>query len=111
LLLLYSIHVEIEKDPIKATFEEFISWGEMLLSDFDDIDRYLVDHKLLFRNLADIKEIENWSFDSTSLSEGQKRFMEFWDTLPIYYERFEEELNKRKQTTSAKAYRRLAHAI
>lgn len=111
LLLLYSIHVEIEKDPIKATFEEFISWGEMLLSDFDDIDRYLVDHKLLFRNLADIKEIENWSFDSTSLSEGQKRFMEFWDTLPIYYERFEEELKKRKQSTSAKAYRKLAQSI
>ena len=30
----------------------------MLLNDFDDIDKYLVDAQLLFRNVLDIKNID-----------------------------------------------------
>ena len=39
-------------------FDSFIFWGDMILSDFDDIDRSLVNADELFKNLRDIKEIQ-----------------------------------------------------
>ena len=53
-------------------FDEFFTWGTILLSDFNEIDRYLLDADQVFRNLADIKEIENWSFGEQELTESQK---------------------------------------
>ncbi|MCM1067314.1 MAG: PD-(D/E)XK nuclease family protein [Muribaculaceae bacterium] len=39
-------------------FDSFIFWGDMMLSDFDDIDRSMVNADELFRNLRDVKEIQ-----------------------------------------------------
>ena len=52
---LYKIYVE--HHPAE-TFDKFYFWGEMLLSDFDLIDKYLIDADMLFRNLCDLKELE-----------------------------------------------------
>ncbi|MDP2338163.1 MAG: PD-(D/E)XK nuclease family protein [Bacteroidota bacterium] len=59
--------------------DEFFFWGEILLSDFDDIDKYLLNADDLFTNISDLKELEN-QFDY--LSEEQKRAIdEFWGNL------------------------------
>ena len=42
----------------EETFDEFLFWGEMLLNDFDDVDKYLVDARQLFSNIQDLKEID-----------------------------------------------------
>lgn len=39
-------------------FDSFIFWGDMILNDFDDIDRSFADAAALFRNLRDVKEIQ-----------------------------------------------------
>ena len=49
--------------------DEFFFWGEILLADFDDIDKYLLNADDLFRNISDLKELEN-QFDY--LTEEQK---------------------------------------
>ena len=36
-------------------FDSFIFWGDMILNDFDDIDRSLADASQLFKNLRDIR--------------------------------------------------------
>ncbi len=41
------------------SFELFMPFGEMLLSDFDDIEKYNVEAKQLFSNIQDLKEIDN----------------------------------------------------
>ena len=60
------------------TFDKFYFWGEMLLADFDTIDKYLVDAGQLFRNLSDIKEIEA---DISYLTPRQLQILKFWSTL------------------------------
>jgi CRISPR/Cas system-associated exonuclease Cas4 (RecB family) len=47
-----------EQAPKKETIDNFYFWGEMLLNDFDDVDKYLVDPKALFTNLADLHDID-----------------------------------------------------
>ncbi len=42
----------------KESFDKFYFWGDMLLSDFDAVDNYMVDASRLFVNVTDIKEIE-----------------------------------------------------
>ena len=118
LIKLYEIH---QKEVFKSTsetmnyndesFDEFIKWGDILLSDFNEIDRYLLDAKQVFKNLTDIKEIENWSFGEENLTEAQIRFMEFWDRLPGYYFALNDVLSKNSTCYSGKSFKYLANNI
>jgi len=111
LLKLFEIQLEQAKTPEDRSFEEFLNWGNILLSDFNEIDRYLLDAKQVFRNLADIKEIENWSFGESELTPSQKRFMEFWDRLPDYYYALNKKLDADGQCYMGSAYKALAEDI
>ncbi len=61
------------------SFEHFLPWGEMLLSDFDDVQKYSVDAQQLFRNIADLKEIDEQFADFTTQQREQLR--QFWEKL------------------------------
>lgn len=119
LIQLYYIHEKSEfkqstpdKESVNITFDEFLKWGSILLSDFNEIDRYLLDAKQVFRNLADIKEIEQWSFnDETKLTETQKKFMEFWDRLPGYYYELNKVLSKEGSCYAGKSFKFLTENI
>ena len=82
-LLLISILYEVFKKHTNTaeSFDEFYFWGEILLADFNDIDRYLVNAKDLFRNIADIKEID---YLSDYLTPEQKTALEhFWRSIAV----------------------------
>jgi CRISPR/Cas system-associated exonuclease Cas4 (RecB family) len=53
---LYKIYRKLGKTA--ESFDDFYFWGDILLNDFDDVDKYLVDASLLFRNVQDIKKID-----------------------------------------------------
>jgi ATP-dependent helicase/nuclease subunit B len=111
---LFELYRVFQQDPIEyeiTTFDAFISWGQLLLSDFDEIDRYLVAPDQLFKNLKDVREIENWSFNSEELSLGQQKFMAFWDKLGPYYHAFSKILVEKEATTKGKIYRKVAENI
>lgn len=102
------------KDPVAyedPTFDSFLKWGQLLLSDFEEIDRYLVDPKQLFKNLKDVRELENWSFNQENLSQAQLRFIAFWEKLGPYYHALEASLKETKHTTKGKVYRTVAENI
>lgn len=108
LFKLYKIHEEKAKTDNDG-FDAFLKWGKTLLSDFDEIDRYLIEAEDLFMNLRDIKDIEQWSFNSKDeLTEGQKKFMQFWDSLPGYYYAFKELLEKEGAITAGGAFKKVA---
>jgi len=111
LIELFEIQLESATTEEDRSFDEFMSWGNTLLADFNEIDRYLLDAKQIFRNLADIKEIENWSFGDAELTASQKRFMEFWDRLPGFYFELDKRLTNKGQCYMGRAYKHLAHNI
>lgn len=102
---LYRIYSEYHDEP----FDRFYFWGDMLLTDFDTVDKYLIDASMLFRNIEDIKEIEAdisyltpsqlriiafWTSlgEEADLSEEKRRFLAIWRTLGPIYRRFRERL-------------------
>jgi hypothetical protein len=58
LFRLFEIYDKLSKRRERETFDQFVFWGDMLLSDFNDVDKYLVDADSLFSNVRDLKEIE-----------------------------------------------------
>lgn len=53
---LYKIYIRIRKTG--ESFDDFYFWGDMLLNDFDDIDKYLADASKVFRNINDLRKID-----------------------------------------------------
>lgn len=77
LFTLYDLYVD--RSGSTETFDEFLYWGEMLLGDFDDIDKYMINARMLFTNVTDLREIEN---DFAFLSEKQiAAIRTFWSSF------------------------------
>jgi CRISPR/Cas system-associated exonuclease Cas4 (RecB family) len=70
---LYKIYRGLNKSA--ESFDEFYFWGDMLLNDFDDIDKYMADASVLFRNVQDFKNID-YQFSDIELEQAEiiKRF-------------------------------------
>ena len=56
LFILYEAYENLMENP--EPVDEFYFWGEMMIRDFDELDKYLVDADMLFRNIVDLKELE-----------------------------------------------------
>lgn len=69
LFLLFSEYRKIVGEE-NARFDKFRTWGEMVLSDFNDVDMYEADARSLFRNLANLREIK-----SNFLTDEQKEVL------------------------------------
>ena len=107
LLSLYEISKNVSNIP-NTNFEEFLSWGKIILNDFNEIDRYLLDPRTVFKNLASIKELESWQIDDEDYSESQKKFLGFWDVLPEIYDLFHDALKLKGQLNPGRAYKLFA---
>ena len=59
--------------PKAERLDEFIFWGEVILADFDDVDKFLVDAEDLFTDVADFKGLQD---DYSHLSEVQRKAVE-----------------------------------
>ena len=109
---LYSIHIELEGEERKyKTFDEFISFGDLMLGDFSQVDQYCVDAAQLFGNLHNLKAIGEWDIEGTELTEFQQRYLHFYRTLFEYYRRLHERLLSRGEACSGMAYRHVAENI
>lgn len=108
LFKLYGIY--LEHSGSSETFDEFLYWGEMLLNDFDDIDKYMADARMLFTNVTDLREIENdfsflspeqiaairtfWSsFYPKGDTPNQEEFLAVWQILYALYADLREALS------------------
>ncbi len=89
-------------------FESFAKWGQLILQDFNEIDRYLADPEQLYENLKDIKEIENWSLGAEQLTEHQKDYLQFMSSLGAIYKHLRNFLLSRDLAWQGLAYREAA---
>lgn len=89
---LYESYKEVNKKA--EEFEVFNRWSSTILGDFNEIDNYMLPAKEVYKNLKDIKEIDNWSFLTDDLSEMQMDFSNFWNILGTLYTHFDDNLTR-----------------
>lgn len=126
LTTLYSEYIKLT--PVPDTFDDFIYWAEILLGDFDDIDKYMVDAKKVFANIKDLKEIESdYSFLSENQitavrsfwqnflpvgdSEKKQKFRSIWELMFPLYENLRNSLLNRKIGYDGMIYREVADSV
>jgi len=93
---LYKVYKSIEKEKAQP-FSEFISWGNMLLGDFDEIDQYLADGEKVFQYLDEIKALKHWNPDGKPLTPFEQNYLRFYNSLAPCYKIFRDELLKNKE--------------
>ena len=137
LFTLYNEYSKLSKDI--TDFDRFIFWGEMLINDFNDVDRYLVDPDQLFINVKRLKEIQSNYFTPEQIevirrywgefpagynpdefwrhlgvdreSEEGNKFMKLWEVLQPLYHNFHDVLASKNLASPGGFYRRAAETM
>ena len=104
LFKLYATYKELTKESEQEAFEIFSKWAQILLQDFNEIDRYLIPQEHIFDYLNAIKEINHWSLE-TEQTDLIKNHLKFWKRLKEYYLTFTESLLNTKQGYQGLIYR------
>ena len=124
--MLFSIYELYQQLSHSAeSFDKFAFWGEMLLNDFDDVDKYLVDAKQLFTNIKELKEIDEkflyltpeqlaairrfWvHFMEGGDNEKKRNFAAVWEILFPLYSAFKEKLASQGLAYEGMIFREIA---
>ncbi|MAX69140.1 MAG: hypothetical protein CMP60_05545 [Flavobacteriales bacterium] len=116
-LQFYLYQSYLESPPSHTdTFEKFMSWSSMLLHDFNEVDRSLVDAESVFANLKEVKELENWtlenwSFNSENLTDSQEKYVSFYNQFYNWYVSFNKILSDKNLAYQGMAYKKAALEI
>ena len=121
LLELYDCYASL--NPKAETLDEFIFWGDVILGDFDDVDKYLADPKQIFTNIADFKRmqdtfeylsdrqrkaLESFAGHFADTSSIKENFLQIWNIMLPLYESFTSRLEDKGIAYEGMLYRRLA---
>ncbi len=123
---LYSAFKRVTQSP--ESFDDFYFYLEILLADFDDIDKNLVEPADIFQNLAKIKNIESsfnyltdkqieiirrfWNtFLPVNISEDQKNFLSLWESMYKIYTTFNDALRNKNLAYEGMAYKEVIKKI
>lgn len=108
----------------REKLDEFYAWGEILLRDFEEVDKYMVNAQQLYNNLKDIKDIESAiglpeevqvsvqkflkAINRENYTRIQKSFLDLWEVLYPVYLAFREKLSQMERYYQGMAYRNVA---
>ena len=125
-------------NPKAESLDEFIFWGDVILADFNDVDKYLVDPKQLFANVADFKALQDtFEYLTDTQREAIKgflshfndqsgkltvdlgtddpdvkgRFLQIWNILYPLYVNYNKSLTDKGMAYEGMVYRSLAERL
>ena len=125
-------------NPRHESLDDFIFWGDVILGDFNDIDKYLIDPEQLFTNVSDYRQIQDtFSYLTDTQREAiesflsnfsdkngrltvdldsdnpavKERFLLIWNILLPLYKEFNKLLSSKGAAYEGMAYRALADRL
>ncbi|MCW5911573.1 MAG: PD-(D/E)XK nuclease family protein [Cyclobacteriaceae bacterium] len=123
---LHSIYSEVIGSH-RESFDQFYFWGEMLLRDFNEIDKYLVNAEQLFRDLRNQKELDSsfdylteaqkkflldfWNEFNENITDNKKQFIDMWSKLFALYKTYRQHLQQQQLAYEGMVHREVAENI
>jgi CRISPR/Cas system-associated exonuclease Cas4 (RecB family) len=123
----YQQTIQGEATETAEPFDQFYFWGEMLLRDFDEADKYMVNVEHLFKDLSHQKELDSnfdylteeqrnflkgfWSTFEESETANKRRFLYIWRKLPEVYTAFRSSLLSKNQGYDGMVHRLVAEDL
>ncbi len=127
LTLIFELYEVYREYAEEVTFDKFYPWGELILRDFDEIDKNLAEADYLFRILREHKKVEAdfelsvsdidefyrfWnSFSDKDVTGLQNEFIKTWEILGKVYHMFRNSLQEKNICYEGMAYRKLFEAV
>ena len=109
---------------IDETLDHFYGWGQLLLSDFDDLDKNMAPADKVLANLRDIHELDDTSyltpeqremikrffsnFSDEHNTELKERFLRLWSHIGEIYHQFNAQLAEKQLAYEGALYRQVA---
>ncbi len=109
---------------IDETLDHFYGWGQLLLSDFDDLDKNMAPADKVLANLRDIHELDDTSYltsEQTEIikrffsnfteehnSELKERFLRLWSKIGDIYKEYNAQLADKQMAYEGALYRKVA---
>ena len=134
LLELYGVYKKL--NPQAEPLDEFVFWGDVMLGDFDDMDKYLVNAEALLQNVKDFKALQDgMEYLSGHQQEAinrflahfrdgkgaltvdeegggvKARFLKLWNLLYPVYRDFNALLQEKGMAYEGRVYRSLASRL
>ncbi|MFD1094603.1 PD-(D/E)XK nuclease family protein [Salegentibacter chungangensis] len=106
----YDVYKQLTPKEQLEEFETFTAWAQSLIHDFNEIDRYLIDHKSFFDYLSGIQDVNHWYLQEEK-TELINNYLLFWHKLPEYYEGLQERLLSQGKAYQGLIYRKASEHI
>jgi hypothetical protein len=120
-------HDVLSEQRDKEAFDKFYFWGDMLLRDFDEVDKYMVNAGQLFLDLSNQKEIDSrfdflteeqlqflkdfWGNFDEHLTSNKQKFLYVWRQLPAVYSKYKKQLAEKGLAYQGMLHREVAERI
>lgn len=124
LVLNFTLYEIYKKYFHSEEFDKYYHWGNIIINDFDTIDKYLAESDKIFRDITNIKEIEErfpvelseeyinfWKNLKSDETEEKKEFRQIWKNLGLIYRDFRKISLTRKTGYEGLAYKFLYENI
>lgn len=112
--LLFEMYISYQnvfpKDE-QDSFDAFLKWAPMLLTDFNDIDSYFEQPQKLFNYIHQAKKIEAWTPLGGKPSEMVKNYLRFWELMGFIFTDFKARLKEQNIAFQGMAYRKASDNI
>src|SRR5210317_1692657 len=112
LVALHQCYGEVRRTSFPGKEEEdlgqFMGWGQTLLSDFGEIDRYLLNPEHVLGDLYNVQKLAEWNLEPEEQTKMMRNYSDFIQLLPQTYERFTKGLLERGEAYGGLAARTLA---
>ena len=112
---------------IDETLDHFYGWGQLLLSDFDDLDKSMADPDRVMANLRDLHEMDSTDFLTPEQKEAlqrffisfsaehatllRERFLHLWSHMADIYHDFNERLRRQQLAYEGALYREVVSRL
>ena len=118
---LYKTYIEVTRSD--ETLDHFYGWGQVMLADFDDLDKNMADASKVFCNVRDLHELDNVSyltddqveslrqffsnFSEDKNTELKQKFLKLWSRLYDIYRLYNERLASQGLAYEGALYRQV----
>lgn len=121
---LYGSFCDCLGNDYDESLDHFFGWGQILLSDFNDVDKCMADTEKLFANLHDLKAYDQvdyltkeqkdvlrhffLDFSEERITSLKERFMRLWQNLYAIYQDFNQRLRAKGLSYEGAQFREVA---
>ncbi len=101
----YTVYLQLNPNEEAEPFDSFSKWAYLLLQDFNEIDKNLVNADDIFNYLIDAKRIDKFFLTENKESEILQNYFHFIEKIVIYYHAFYKFLKSKKEGYQGLLYR------